>query len=180
MVVTLVYWIFRKAQPGRIRGTFRVLQIFSSAFMAFSHGSNDGQKFMGTFTLALVLSGTLSTFVIPGWVIVSCASVMALGTLTGGWRIMKTMGMKISRLQNHQGFAAEMAAASTIELATRMGVPLSTTHTISTAIMGVCAVRRSSAVHWNVAAQLLNAWILTFPACGLISWCVVKLFRFLF
>jgi PiT family inorganic phosphate transporter len=146
--------------------------------MAFSHGSNDGQKFMGTFTLALVLSGTLSHFVIPWWVILLCGSVMALGTLTGGWRIMKTMGMKISRLQTHQGFAAEMAAASTIELATRVGVPLSTTHTISTAIMGVCSVRRPSAVHWNVAAQLLNAWILTFPACGLISWCVVKLFRF--
>jgi inorganic phosphate transporter, PiT family len=180
VVITLVYWIFRRAQPGRIGWTFRVLQIFSSAFMAFSHGSNDGQKFMGTFTLALVLSGTLSAFVIPRWVIFLCASVMALGTLTGGWRIMKTMGMKISRLQTHQGFAAEMAAASTIELATRMGIPLSTTHTISTAIMGVCAVRRSSAVHWNVATQLLNAWILTFPACGLISWCVVKLFRFLF
>ncbi len=179
-VMTLVYWIFRRAHPGRIRGTFRVLQIFSSAFMAFSHGSNDGQKFMGTFTLALVLSGTLSAFVIPRWVIFLCASVMALGTLTGGWRIMKTMGMKISRLKTHQGFAAEMAAASTIELATRMGVPLSTTHTISTAIMGVCAVRRSSSVHWNVAGQLLKAWILTFPACALISWCVVKVFRVLF
>ena len=180
LVVTLVYWIFRGIQPGRIRGTFRVLQIFSSAFMAFSHGSNDGQKFMGTFTLALVLGGHLGSFTIPWWVISLCASVMALGTMTGGWRIMKTMGMKISRLQTHQGFAAEMAAASTIELATRMGVPLSTTHTISTAIMGVCAVRKSSAVRWNVAVQLLNVWILTFPACGLISWCVVKLFRFLF
>ena len=180
LAMTLVYSLFRRTQPARIRGTFRVLQIFSSAFMAFSHGSNDGQKFMGTFTLALVLSGSLSSFMIPRWVIILCGSVMALGTMTGGWRIMKTMGMKISRLQTHQGFAAEMAAASTIELATRMGVPLSTTHTISTAIMGVCAVRRSSDVHWNVAAQLLNAWILTFPACGLISWCVVKLFRFLF
>jgi PiT family inorganic phosphate transporter len=124
--------------------------------------------------------GGLSSFAIPGWVMGLCASVMALGTMTGGWRIMKTMGMKISRLQTHQGFAAEMAAASTIELATRMGVPLSMTHTISTAIMGVCAVRRSSAVHWNVIGQLLNAWILTFPTCGLINWCVVKLFRVLF
>jgi PiT family inorganic phosphate transporter len=180
VVMAMVYRIFRKAQPGRVRGTFRALQIFSSAFMAFSHGSNDGQKFMGTFTLALLLSGTLSSFVIPWWVIILCGSVMALGTLTGGWRIMKTMGMKISRLQTHQGFAAEMAAATTIELATRIGVPLSTTHTISTAIMGVCSVRRASAVHWNVAAQLLNAWILTFPACGLISWCVVRLFRLIF
>lgn len=178
-VVTLLYWLFRRTHPGRVGGTFRVLQIFSAGFMAFSHGSNDGQKFMGTFTLALVLGGTLNSFVIPWWVIAVCASVMALGTLTGGWRIMKTMGMGISRLQNHQGFAAEMAAASTIELASRLGIPLSTTHTISTAIMGVCAVRRSSAVHWNVAAQLLNAWILTFPACGLISWCVVKLVRIL-
>jgi len=99
--MTLVYSLFRRTQPARIRGTFRVLQIFSSAFMAFSHGSNDGQKFMGTFTLALVLSGSLSSFVIPRWVIILCGSVMALGTMTGGWRIVKTMGMKISRLQTH-------------------------------------------------------------------------------
>lgn len=179
-VVTLVYWIFRKARPAKVRGSFRVMQVLSSAFMAFSHGSNDGQKFMGTFTLALLLGKVLDSFIIPTWVILLCAAVMALGTLTGGWRIMKTMGMKISRLQTYQGFAAETAAASTIELASRLGIPLSTTHTISTAIMGVCAARRTSSVRWAVATQLMTAWVLTFPSCALISWSVVKLFRLLF
>jgi inorganic phosphate transporter, PiT family len=179
VVVIVVYWVFRKAVPAKTQGTFRRLQILSSAFMAFSHGSNDGQKFMGTFTLALVLGNALGSFTIPWWVIILCAAVMALGTLTGGWRIMKTMGMKISRLQTYQGFAAETAAASTTEFASRLGIPLSTTHTISTAIMGVCAARSSSAVHWGVATRLAYAWILTFPACALISWGVVKLFRFL-
>ncbi|MCI0620638.1 MAG: inorganic phosphate transporter [Acidobacteria bacterium] len=179
-VVTLVYWCFRRTQPTKVSGLLRVMQIFSSALMAFSHGSNDGQKFMGTMTLTLVLGNALDSFSIPVWVILLCAAVMALGTLTGGWRIMKTMGMKISRLQTYQGFAAETAAASTIELASRLGIPLSTTHTISTAIMGVCAARNRSKVRWRVGTQLMTAWILTFPICAFISWSVVKLFRILF
>jgi PiT family inorganic phosphate transporter len=148
--------------------------------MAFSHGSNDGQKFMGTFTLALVLGGQIGSFNIPKWVIFLCAGVMALGTITGGWRIMRTLGMKITRLETHQGFAAEMAAASTIELASRLGIPLSTTHTISTAIMGVGATRGTSAVRWGVTRELVTAWILTFPICAAISWAVVKAMRTLF
>ena len=173
IVMVAVYWLFRKATPAKTRGKFRVLQILSSGFMAFAHGSNDGQKFMGVFTLALVLGGVLPTFQIPIWVIFACASVMALGTLTGGWRIIKTMGMKLTRLETHQGFAAEVAAASVIEAATRFGIPLSTTHTITSAIIGVGATRGGFAVNWGVAQRLVLAWILTFPICGLISYLVV-------
>ncbi len=180
VVMTAVYWMFRNATPGRSKRPFRVLQIMSSAFMAFSHGSNDGQKFMGAFTLALVLGGQLGSFAIPKWVIFLCAGTMALGTITGGWRIMRTLGMNITRLETHQGFAAEMAAATTIEVASRLGIPLSTTHTISTAIMGVGATRGASAVRWGVTRELVVAWILTFPICAAISWTVVKILRTVF
>ena len=168
-----VYWIFRRASPVRLRPKFRVLQIISSGFMAFAHGSNDGQKFMGVFTLALVISGALPSFQIPLWVILICAMVMALGTLTGGWRIIQTMGMKLTRLETHQGFSAEIAAATTIEIATRFGIPVSTTHTITSAIVGVGATRGGSAVNWGMTQRIVMAWILTFPICGLISWAVV-------
>jgi inorganic phosphate transporter, PiT family len=180
VIMTAVYWIFRHAVPGRTRRTFRFLQILSSGFMAFGHGSNDGQKFMGAFTLALVLNGNLSSFVIPTWVIFLCAAVMALGTMTGGWRIMRTLGMRITKLETHQGFAAEMAAATTIEVASRLGIPLSTTHTISASIMGVGATRGLSAVRWGVTRELVTAWILTFPICAAISWLVVMVMRHLF
>jgi PiT family inorganic phosphate transporter len=180
ILIIIIFWAFRRVVPGRVRGTFRWLQVLSSAFMAFSHGSNDGQKFMGTFTMALVLAGLLPSFHIPLWVILLCATVMALGTLTGGWRIIKTMGMRLTKLETHQGFAAEMAAASTITLASKLGIPLSTTHTINTAIVGVGAARGLSAVRWGVTAQIVTAWILTFPICAIISWVVVKLARALF
>jgi len=180
VVITAIYWLFRRAVPGKVRGTFRGLQVLSSGFMAFSHGSNDGQKFMGAFTLALVLGNVIPEFVIPKWVIFLCAAMMALGTLTGGWRIIKTMGMRISKLETHQGFAAEMAAATTITIASRLGIPLSTTHTISTAIVGVGAARGLSAVRWGVTVELVSAWILTFPICAIISWLVVKLARTFF
>jgi len=176
-IMTAVYWLFRHAIPGRVRTPFRYMQIASSAFMAFSHGSNDGQKFMGAFTLALLLGGVIDAFVIPLWVILLCAATMALGTITGGWRIMHTLGNRITRLETHQGFSAEMAAATTIELASRLGIPLSTTHTISTAIMGVGATRRVSAVRWGVTRELVLAWVLTFPICAAISWTVVKVMR---
>jgi len=172
-----VYWAFRRAAPAKTKGTFRIMQILSSGFMAFAHGSNDGQKFMGVFTLALMLGGVLPTFHIPLWVIFLCASIMAMGTLTGGWRIIKTMGMKLTRLETHQGFAAEVAAASVIEVATSFGIPLSTTHTISSAIVGVGATRGGSAVNWGVTRRLVLAWVLTFPACGFISWLVVWTLR---
>ena len=169
-----IYWLFRKALPGRIRGTFRWLQVCSSAFMAFSHGSNDGQKFIGAFCLALVLGGVLPSFAIPVWVIGLCALVMALGTSIGGWRIIRTLGVRMSKLKAHQGFAAETAAAGTILLASGFGIPLSTTHTISTAIVGVGVVRGARAVRWSVGRELAVAWLVTFPRCGAISWIAVK------
>lgn len=177
IIMTAIYWLFRRAAPSRTRGLFRWLQVFSSAFMAFTHGSNDGQKFMGVFALSLVLGGVLPSFQIPYWVIFLCAAVMALGTLTGGWKIIKTMGMKLTKLETHQGFAAEMAAATTIEVATRFGIPLSTTHTITSAIVGVGATRGGSAVNWGLTGRLVMAWILTFPICTAISYGVVKALR---
>jgi PiT family inorganic phosphate transporter len=176
-IMTAVYWLCRRATPRRTKEPFRILQICSSAFMAFSHGSNDGQKFMGVFTLALVLGGVLPTFHIPLWVILICAVTMGLGTLTGGWRIIRTMGMRISRLETHQGFAAEVAAASTIQLATAAGIPLSTTHTIASAIVGVSATRGTNAVRWSVTGELVTAWLLTFPICAAIGFMVAKVLR---
>jgi PiT family inorganic phosphate transporter len=141
--------------------------------MAFSHGSNDGQKFMGAFCLALVLGGVLPSFAIPIWVVFLCAGTMALGTSIGGWRIIHTLGHRMCRLKPHQGFAAETAAATTITLASGLGIPLSTTHTISTAIAGVGLVRGAHAVRWTVGRELVMAWLLTFTICAAISWAVV-------
>lgn len=173
-IMTAVYWLFRKAAPGKVRGLLRWLQIGSSAFMAFSHGSNDGQKFIGAFVLALLLGGAVPSFQVPIWVILLCALVMALGTSIGGWKIIKTLGTKLTNLKTHQGFAAELAAAGTITMASAFGIPLSTTHTISTSIMGVGAVRRARAVRWGVTRELLIAWLVTFPICAAISWMAVK------
>lgn len=170
-----VYWLTRKAVPGRVLPVFRWLRIASSAFMAFSHGSNDGQKFMGVFTMALIAGGVLATFEIPMWVMLLCAVVMAAGTGIGGRRLMRTLGMKLSKLKVRQGFAAETAAAGTITLASAFGIPLSTTHTITSSIVGVGAVLGAHAVHWEVLKQLVAAWLLTFPICAIISWSVVKL-----
>lgn len=180
VLITAIYRVFRRSAHARVKWGFRWLQVLSSAFMAFSHGSNDGQKFMGAFTLALVLGNQIPDFRVPYWVIFLCGGVMALGTVTGGWRIMRTLGMKITHLETYQGFAAEMGAASTIELASRLGIPLSTTHTISTAIMGVGAARGTSAVRWGVTRDIVTAWILTFPVCGAVSWGTVKLLKLLF
>jgi PiT family inorganic phosphate transporter len=145
--------------------------------MAFSHGGNDGQKFIGVFTLALVLGGVLPEFRIPLWVILLCAGTMGVGTAVGGWRIVHTMGLRLTKLEPYQGFAAETAAATAIEVASRLGIPLSTTHTINTAIMGVGATRRLSAVRWGVGLEIVTAWILTFPACALIAWLATRLVR---
>jgi PiT family inorganic phosphate transporter len=177
LVLTLViYWTFREARAGAVRLRFGRLQILSSAFMAFSHGSNDGQKFIGAFTLALVLGGMLPRFDVPLWVILLCAVTMGIGTAIGGWRIVKTMGLRVTKLDPVHGFAAETAAASAIELASRLGIPVSTTHTINTAIMGVGSTRRLSAVRWGVGREIIIAWILTFPVCGFIAWVVTKVF----
>jgi PiT family inorganic phosphate transporter len=174
VLMTAIYWVFRRAEAGPLKRRFRWAEILSAAFMAYSHGSNDGQKFMGAFTLALVLGGVLPSFEIPTWVILTCALTMGLGTSIGGWKIIKTMGMRLTRLQTHQGFAAQMAAAGTIELASRAGIPLSTTHTITTSILGVGAVRSFNAIRWMVVSDLVIAWIATFPICAGIAWGVVK------
>jgi PiT family inorganic phosphate transporter len=170
-----LYRMLANTRPGTVRRTFGRLQILSAAFMAFSHGSNDGQKFIGVFTLALLLGGILPEFRVPLWVILLCALTMGMGTAIGGWRIVKTMGLRLTKLEPVHGFAAETAAALTIELATRLGIPLSTTHTINTAIVGVGATRRFSAVRWGVTLEIVSAWILTFPICGIIGWLVATI-----
>ena len=152
ILMTLIYHLFKKAAPAKMRTSFSYLQMISSAFMAFTHGSNDGQKFMGIFTLTLAIAHQIPLFAIPKWVMFLCAFVMAIGTLVGGRRIIKTMGFKITNLETPQGFSAEMAAATTIAIASSLGVPLSTTHTINTAIMGVGATRRLSAVRSAISA----------------------------
>jgi PiT family inorganic phosphate transporter len=171
----LIHKLFQRVALSKIRVTFGRLQIFSAAFMSFSHGTNDGQKFIGVFTLALVLSGALPEFKVPIWVIFVCAAVMASGTIIGGWRIIRTMGFNLTKLEPVQGFAAETGAAATIELASRLGIPLSTTHTITTAIMGVGATRRFSAVRWGVTVRIVGGWILTFPCCAAISFITTKI-----
>ncbi len=170
-----IAWIFNGREISKVRKIFGKLQIFSAAFMAFGHGSNDGQKFMGAFGLALLLSGVTKEFTVPWQVILVCALVMGIGTMTGGWRIIKTLGFQLTKLEPQHGFAAETAAATAIEIASRTGIPLSTTHTISTSIMGVGSVSRLSAVRWTIAKNIVVAWVLTFPICGLISFVVTKL-----
>jgi PiT family inorganic phosphate transporter len=171
-----LYRLFANQRPGKVRRVFGRLQILSAAFMAFSHGSNDGQKFIGVFSLALLLAGLLPEFRTPIWVILLCAITMGVGTAVGGWRIVRTMGLRLTKLEPVHGFAAETGAALTIELATRLGIPLSTTHTINTAIIGVGATRRFSAVRWGVTLEIVTAWILTFPVCGAIGWVMAKAF----
>ncbi len=160
-----IYWVLHRTRPSLVRGIFGRLQILSAGFMAFSHGGNDGQKFMGMFALALVLGDALPDFQVLWWVILLCGGVMGLGTAIGGWRVMRTMGFGLTKLEPVQGFAAETAAASAIQIASHFGVPLSTTHTINTAIMGVGASRRLSAVRWGVGGHIVITWIITFPAC---------------
>jgi len=173
-LMVVLYRILSRSRPGTVRRTFGKLQVLSAAFMAFSHGSNDGQKFIGAFALALLLGGVLPEFRVPFWVILLCAMTMGIGTAIGGWRIVKTMGLRLTKLEPVHGFAAEPSAAVAIEMASRLGIPLSTTHTISTAIMGVGATRRLSAVRWGVGREIVTAWILTFPVCGLIAWLAAK------
>ena len=176
-LMILIYWIFQRFTRGTVTGFFSRAQIFSAGFMAFSHGSNDAQKFMGAFALALVTAGAIQDFHVPIWVILLCAGVMGLRTAVGGWRIIQTLGLRVTRLEPVHGFAAETGAASMIEIASRLGIPLSTTQTISTAIMGVGATRRLSAVRWGVTGQIVGAWILTFPVCAGIAWLVASLAR---
>jgi PiT family inorganic phosphate transporter len=169
LVMGLLHSCFAHVRPERVGHLFRRLQIVSAAGMAFAHGSNDAQKSMGIITLALVSYGFLHHAVVPDWVILSCATAMALGTASGGYRIIKTMGHKIVRLEPVHGFAAETSAAAVILLASRLGMPVSTTHVISGSIFGVGAARRWKAVRWGVAQSMVVAWVLTLPAAGSVA-----------
>jgi PiT family inorganic phosphate transporter len=177
LIMGLLLNLTHKMRPARMRANFSKLQVCSVAFMAFSHGSNDGQKTMGVMTLLLFLSGGIKEFKVPLWVIFLSAATMAIATAFGGWKIVKTMGMKMTKLTPIHGFAAELASATTITVASQFGIPLSTTHTIGTAIMGVGSHRRFSAVRWGVARNVVLAWILTFPVCGLISYFITFLIK---
>jgi PiT family inorganic phosphate transporter len=159
--------VFRRAHPQRLNERFRRLQVLSAAYMAFSHGSNDAQKTMGIMTLALFTAGVIPNQDIPLWVILLAASAISLGTAAGGWRIIRTMGQRVVKLDPVHGFAAETTAASIIFAASHFGMPVSTTHVISSAIMGVGASDRLSAVRWGVAGNIVIAWILTIPASAL-------------
>ena len=168
--------LFGRLSPRTINRHFGRLQILSSSFMAFSHGSNDAQKVMGIITLSLVSGGFLTTLDVPFWVIMVCASAMGLGTALGGWRVIKTLGVHMLKLEPVHGFAAETAATAVILGASSLGMPVSTTHVISTSIMGVGATRRLSAVRWGIAGKILMAWILTLPACFGVAWITCSLF----
>lgn len=169
LLMALIFNVFRRANPHSLNAAFRRLQVLSAAYMAFSHGSNDAQKTMGIMTLALVTAGVIDGFVVPLWVILLAASAISLGTAAGGWRIIKTMGQKVVKLDPVHGFAAETTAATVIFTASHMGMPVSTTHVISTAIMGVGSSDRLKTVRWGVARQIVSAWILTLPASGLMA-----------
>jgi PiT family inorganic phosphate transporter len=170
LLMVLLLNVFRRANPQRINERFRRLQLISAAFMAFSHGSNDAQKTMGIMTLALIAAGVLpADSAIPLWVIVLAATAISFGTAAGGWRIIKTMGQRVVKLDPVHGFAAETTAATIILTASHFGMPVSTTHVISSAIIGVGSSDRLSAVRWGVAGNIVIAWILTIPASAAVA-----------
>ena len=178
-ILLLLRWIFAASPPMRVSAIFGKAQLGSAVYMAFSHGSNDAQKTMGVITMALAAHEGWSgaQWQVPLWVIISAATAMSLGTAVGGWRIIRTMGMRIAHLRPIHGFAAETAAATVIELASRFGIPVSTTHTISSAILGVGSVQRISAVRWGVAGNIVLAWVMTIPACTLMGWMFASVLR---
>jgi PiT family inorganic phosphate transporter len=179
LIMIAIYWIFRNASPARMDNYFRKLQLLSAGLYSFAHGTNDAQKTMGIITGVLVASGFLKTFHVPIWVILSAHAAIALGTLSGGWRIVHTMGGRLTRLKPRGGFAAETAAASSILLATELSLPVSTTHVIAGAIAGVGTIHRFKAVRWGIAANIVWAWVLTIPASAIIAWITLTLIRLL-
>ncbi len=169
-LMTAVFWIFRRASPSRVDKYFRFMQLISASLFSLSHGSNDAQKTMGIIMAALVTGGFVGADDdIPYWVGLAAFMAIGLGTMSGGWRIVKTMGSKITKLKPVGGFCAETGGAAAVFLATHFGVPVSTTHTITGAIVGVGATRRLSAVRWGIAGRIVWAWVITIPAAGLIA-----------
>ena len=165
----IISWLIRKQSLASVNKWSRILQLFSAAAYSLGHGGNDAQKTMGIITSLLVAGGVISVFKIPLWVVLAAQAAIALGTISGGWRIIKTMGQKITRLTPIDGFCAETAAASSIFIATSMGIPVSTTHVITGAISGVGSANRFSAVRWSVTMNIVVAWVLTIPAAAIIS-----------
>ena len=168
-IMVTVSWVFFRVPRGVATKVFSRLQLLSASFMAFSHGANDAQKVMGVITLALVASGKLTSSEVPTWVIVACALAMGLGTTVGGWRIVRTLGMKIVKLEPVHGFAAETGAASVLLFTAHFGLPVSTTHTITSSILGVGSTKRLSAVRWGLTHKILSAWVFTLPGAGLLG-----------
>jgi PiT family inorganic phosphate transporter len=170
LLVLFVSWAFVRAVPARVDGIFRRVQFLSASLYSLGHGGNDAQKTMGIIAALLTAHAQVpGAFHVPFWVVISCNGAMALGTLLGGWRIVRTMGSRITRLTPVQGVCAETAGSITLFLATGLGIPVSTTHTITGAIVGVGAARRASAVRWNVAQRIVIAWVITMPAAALIG-----------
>ena len=175
----LMLWIFKDINPGKINNYFKKLQLVSSSFYSLGHGTNDAQKTMGVIALLLFTSGLISTFYVPKWVIIASYTSIALGTFFGGWRIVKTMGLKITKLTPFHGFSAETSGGIVLLSTAMFGIPVSTTHVISGSIMGVGSVRRYSGVRWQIARRIVIAWILTIPMAAIIaglSYLVIGLF----
>lgn len=179
LLMLALSWTFFKQPLGRTNAIFSKLQIFSAGFMALNHGQNDAQKSMGIIALALVLTFPDQAFSVPLWVKVSCALAMCLGTMSGGWRIIRTMGSKMIKLQPINGFAAETSASLIIAGASHMGIPVSTTQVITTSIMGVGAAKRFSAVRWSIVGNILWAWVLTIPLTFLFSGALMEAYKLL-
>ena len=176
LLMLALYWTLKDVSYTFVNRFFGKAQILSSAWMSFTHGGNDGQKTMGIISLALAGGGFVTNAGdIPDWVKIACALAIGLGTFTGGFRIIKTMGMRITLLKPINGFAAETTAGAIIEVATRLGIPISTTHAISGAILGVGATRRLSAVRWGIAGRIVSAWVLTIPGCFIFGWVAASL-----
>jgi inorganic phosphate transporter, PiT family len=177
LVMLLLLWGFARIRPRLVSRIFGRLQILSAAWMAFSHGGNDAQKTMGVITMALAsyYGWTGGQWQVPLWVILAAATSMGLGTAIGGWRIVQTVGLKVVELRPINGFAAETAAAAIIEVASRLGIPVSTTHVISSAILGVGATKRLSAVRWGIAGRIIAAWVVTIPSCIVLGWAIYYL-----
>ncbi|HEY7208564.1 MAG TPA: inorganic phosphate transporter [Gaiellaceae bacterium] len=180
VLVLAIYWIFQRVAPGPIGRGFRLGQLASGTWVAFTHGANDAQKTMGVIALALFTHGSISHFYVPDWVKVAAGLTIAAGTYAGGWRIIRTLGQRIYKLQPEHGFASQVAAGTTLYAGTHLGFPISTTHVVSGSVMGAGAVQRLSAVRWGVAGNIVVAWLLTLPAAalvgGLLFWPVAWIF----
>lgn len=179
ILMILILKLFGNLSSGFVNKYFGRLQILSSAFMAFSHGSNDAQKVMGIITLALVSGGFIKSVEVPIWVMAICALAMGSGTAIGGWKVIKTLGMGMLKLQPVHGFAAETTSSLIILSSSHFGFPVSTTHVITTSILGVGATKRIKAVRWGIAGKIVMAWVFTLPACGLLAWLIYKGFLFM-